>query len=104
MHKLIVALAATAALAAITAPALGAGAMVKVGDKYFKAKTVRITKGSTVTWKWIASDRHNVVFRSFHSKLQKTGTYRHRFTKAGTYRYFCAPHADEGMRGTVIVR
>ncbi|MEA2220675.1 MAG: hypothetical protein QOJ35_3301 [Solirubrobacteraceae bacterium] len=104
MHKLIVALAATVALAAIAAPALGAGATVKVGDAFFRAKTVRITKGSTVTWKWIGSDSHNVVFRGFKSRLQNKGSYSHRFTKAGTYRYICALHVDRGMRGTVIVR
>ena len=104
MRKLIAALTATGAIAAVAAPALGAGATVRVDDNVFKTKTVRITKGSTVTWRWVGDSRHNVTFRSFKSRLQSSGSYRHRFTKAGTYRYFCQPHADQGMRGTVIVR
>jgi plastocyanin len=97
-------LAAAGIAAAIATPALGAGASVKVGDDFFRAKTVHITKGSTVTWKWVGSDSHDVVFHGFKSKLQNKGTYRHTFTKAGTYRYHCSLHADKGMKGTVVVR
>lgn len=104
MHKLIATLAAAGVAAAIATPALGAGATVRVGDDFFRAKTVRITKGSTVTWRWVGSDSHNVVFRGFKSRLQNKGTYRHRFAKAGTYRYVCTIHEDSGMKGTVIVR
>lgn len=104
MRKLSAALAAAGIAVAIATPALGAGASVKVGDNYFKAKTVRVTKGSTVTWRWVGSDSHNVVFRGFKSKLQNKGTYRHKFTKAGTFRYVCTLHSDRGMKGTVIVR
>jgi plastocyanin len=104
MHKLIALLATAGIAAAIATPALGAGASVRVGDDFFRAKTVRITKGSTVTWRWDGSDSHNVVFRGFRSKLQNKGTYRHRFMKAGTYRYVCTLHEDQGMKGTVVVR
>jgi plastocyanin len=44
------------------------------------------------------------AFKGFKSKLQTKGTYKHRFAKAGTYRYVCTPHAGAGMKGTVIVR
>jgi len=30
-------------------------------------------------------------------------TYEHKFTTAGTYPYFCAPHCSVGMTGTVTV-
>jgi plastocyanin len=104
MQKLIALAVAAGVAAAIATPALGAGASVRVGDDFFRAKTVRITKGSTVTWRWVGSDSHNVVFRGFRSKLQNKGTYRHRFMKAGTYRYVCTLHEDNGMKGTVVVR
>jgi plastocyanin len=104
MYKLIALVVAAGIAAAIATPALGAGASVKVGDDFFRAKVVHITKGSTVTWRWAGSDSHNVVFRGFKSKLQNKGTYRHKFTKAGTYRYFCTLHEDKGMKGTVVVR
>jgi plastocyanin len=104
MRKLIAVLTAGGVAAAIATPALGAGASVRVGDDFFRAKTVRITKGSTVTWRWVGDDSHNVVFRGFKSKLQNKGTYRHRFTKRGTFRYVCTIHEDGGMKGTVVVR
>jgi plastocyanin len=104
MHKFLALLVVSIVAAVVAAPALGAGASVKVGDDFFRAKTVRITKGSTVTWKWVGSDSHNVVFRGFKSRLQNKGTYRHKFTKAGTYKYVCTLHSSKGMRGTVIVR
>lgn len=105
MHKILALLAAAGVIAVVATPALGAGATVKVGDDFFKAKTVRVTKGSTVTWKWgSGSAPHNVVGKGFKSKLQTKGTYKRKFTKAGTYRYVCTLHEDEGMKGTVIVR
>ena len=104
MHKLVALLAAAGIAVVVATPALGAGATVKVGDDFFRAKTVHITKGSTVTWKWVGSDSHNVVFKRFRSKLQNHGTYKHRFAKAGTFRYVCTLHEDLGMKGKVLVR
>jgi plastocyanin len=104
MHRLTASLAAAGIIAVIATPALGAGASVKVDDDFFRAKTVRITKGSTVTWRWVGSRRHDVVGKGFKSKLQTQGTYKHRFAKKGTYRYVCSLHADRGMKGKVIVR
>ncbi len=102
MSKLLALLAAAGVIAVIATPAMGAGASVKVGDDFFKAKTVRITKGSTVTWRWVGSDGHNVVGKGFKSKIQNKGTFKHKFTKTGTFKYVCTIH--DQMKGTVIVR
>ncbi|MEY2516584.1 MAG: hypothetical protein QOJ89_3942 [bacterium] len=104
MHKILALLAAAGVIAVLATPALGAGASVKVGDNFFKAKTVHITKGSTVTWKWTGSDGHNVVGKGFKSRIQNKGTFKHKFTKAGTYRYVCTIHEDLGMKGTIVVK
>ena len=99
-------LSAAGLLAAITAPALGAGTSVAVGHYKFTARTIHIKKGQSVTWRWIKGndDLHNVTFKSFHSKSQKSGTFRHTFLKAGTYTYVCTFHVhSHNMRGTVIV-
>ena len=106
MRRLIAMLCAAGLLAAISAPALGSGTTVKVSGYKFTAKTVRIKKGSTVTWKWSASndDKHNVTFKGFHSKSQKRGTFSHTFRRKGTYTYVCTFHVtSHGMRGTVVV-
>lgn len=34
---------------------------------------------------------------------QGSGTYRYKFTAAGTYPYFCSPHCDLKQFGTVVV-
>ena len=42
---------------------------------------------------------------SFHSPTMGPGsTFTHRFTKAGTYKYFCVPHYGDGMTGEVVVK
>jgi plastocyanin len=104
MKKILAAIAVTASVAASAVPALAAGTKVTVGDDFFKAKTVRIKAGATVTWKWAAHNSHNVKGKGFRSKIQTKGTFRHKFAKKGTYRYVCTIHDSEGMKGTVIVR
>ena len=104
MPRILALLAVCVVAAALAAPAVGAGPTVKVGDNYFKAKTIRIKAGQSVTWKWVGSDSHNVVGSGFHSKLQNKGTYKHKFSKKGTFRYVCTVHKNQGMKGTVIVR
>jgi plastocyanin len=100
MHRFLTTLATAGAVCAAAAPALAA-TTVKVDDNKFKAKSVQVAKGATVTWKWVGADAHNVHFKHFHSKTQNKGTYKHTFTKAGTFRYQCTLH--DGMTGKVVV-
>lgn len=102
MNKLLTALATAGAVLAVAAPALGAGATVRVADNVFRSSSVTIRKGQTVTWRWVGKNPHNVKFSSFGSKVQVSGTFRHRFTRRGTFRYVCSIHP--GMRGKVVVR
>jgi len=101
MHKLLTTLAAVVAVLAIATQAFGAGATVKVADNKFVAKKVHVSKGATVTWKWTGRNPHNVTFGSFHSGTVVKGTYKHRFTKRGTFSYRCTIHS--GMTGKVVV-
>jgi plastocyanin len=106
MRRLIAMLCASGLLVAISAPALGSGASVKVSGYKFTPKTTHVSKGSTITWKWSASndDKHNVTFKGFHSKSQKRGQFTHTFRTKGTFTYVCTFHAkSHGMKGTVVV-
>jgi plastocyanin len=106
MRRLIALLCSAGLLAAISAPALGSGTSVKVSGYKFTPKTIHIKKGSTVTWRWSASndDKHNVTFKGFHSKSQMHGSFKHTFRHKGTFTYVCTFHAkSHGMKGTVIV-
>jgi len=66
---------------------------------------LQVTVGTTVEWTNNDPMPHSVtaVNRSFNSGLINPGrTYRHTFTTAGTYNYFCMPHPF--MKGVVVVR
>lgn len=104
MKKLVGSLA-IAVVAVVAGPALGSGKTVKVSDFKFAAKTVHVSHGTAVTWKWASgSNRHNVTFHGFHSKTQSSGSYKHTFNKPGTYKYRCTIHGtDFGMRGKIVV-
>jgi len=103
MKKLTAVLAVTGVVFGITAPALAGGASVRVVDNRFRAQTVHISRGATVTWRWAGRDAHDVKGKGFHSRIQKRGSFSHRFTTRGTFHYVCTLHSGEGMRGTVIV-
>jgi amicyanin len=66
---------------------------------------LQIEVGTTVVWTNTDPLAHTVtaVDKSFNSGLVNPGkTYRHTFTKAGTYNYFCMPHPF--MKGVIVVK
>lgn len=129
MHSLRLALAAAAVLAFTAVPQdsharqdAGPAAVVDMtfGLKFVPAE-VRIRVGQTVEWRNKGFLPHTVTFdpaqaedpslvslpegvAPFDSgKIGGGGTWRHTFTKPGTYRYICKPHEDHAMVGVVIV-
>jgi len=101
MHKILTTLAAAGAALALATTAFGSGATVKVADNKFVAKTVHVSKGAVVTWKWTGHNPHNVTFGGFASSTVTSGKFKHRFKKRGTFRYRCTIHT--GMTGKVVV-
>ena len=105
MRKLLAG-AAVLAAALLATTAFGATKTVAVKDNFFSPKSISISKGTKVTWKWRGTSFHNVTVKTgpqkFHSKLQQKGSYSHTFTKAGTYTLLCSVHAP-GMKMTVKV-
>jgi plastocyanin len=66
---------------------------------------LEITAGTTVEWTNADPLAHSVtaVDRSFDSGLIQPGrSFRHTFTKPGSYAFFCMPHPF--MQGVVVVR
>lgn len=83
----------------------GGSTVISVVNFSFGPKTLTVPVGSTVTWRFEDSARHNVTAegKSFASKdLSGGATYSFRFNKAGTYAYLCTIH--QYMTGQVIVR
>jgi plastocyanin len=68
----------------------------------FEPPAVQVAPGTTVTWHFEdGSVAHDVKADGFASRVQKSGTFQHRFDRPGTYSYRCTLHAD--MVGRVII-
>jgi len=112
MKKILAASTVTVvAAAALAVPALAGTKSVKIGDNYFvrpaNNATVSISKGSTVKWVWRGHAPHNVVKRSgpggrIQSPVKTSGSFSHRFTRGGTYKFVCTIHSN--MKLIVKVR
>jgi plastocyanin len=103
--------ALTAAPQAFAIPTDAAGApfaMIWMGEHYFAPSTLTIPVGTTVMWRMLGQQEHDVWALDpgggFHSPTMGPGaTYTHTFTNVGTFKYTCIPHGGDGMYGEVIV-
>ena len=75
---------------------------VDAKDLKFLPPAIQVKPGTEVTWQFVdGSVLHDVKGDGFASPIQSRGSYSHRFTQAGEYRYHCTLHA--GMEGRVVV-
>jgi plastocyanin len=109
--------AASVALLAL-APVLFIGPTVQAADtvtmgsaseqyalKFFPAE-ITVQVGSTVTWQNLSDLQHDAKADNgaFASKLLSKGEkFEFTFSAPGDYTYFCTPHKDAGMKGTIHV-
>jgi plastocyanin len=67
-----------------------------VSDFRFGAERILLRRGATFTWRFKGSVQHDVTVvggpEGFSAPWTLAGTFKHRFTKAGTYRLFCSLH------------
>ena len=83
-------------------PMKPAGTTVAISGFAFKPATLKTTVGKTVTWRNADAAPHTATASQFSSpQLAKGGSYKRRFTRAGTYTYLCALHP--GMKGKIVV-
>ena len=82
---------------------------VSVKDNFFSPKSKRISRRSSVRWKWRGRNVHNVTSTKVPRGASKRGArnrtrgaFRRSFRKRGTFRYVCTIHS--GMRGSLRVR
>jgi plastocyanin len=116
LARLAVTSAAGAALLC-AAPAVAGTTLrktVRIGDNYFTPQTLKVRKGTTVTWKWPsaenAGDVHDVKLKSgpkgvkrFHSQPASSDyRFTRKLTVPGTYRIICTLHEDMTMK--IVVR
>jgi plastocyanin len=99
MKKLLaVVVAAVAVAAAVAVPALGSGTKtVALKDAFFAPKSLTITRGTTVRFRWVGQLPHNVTVRRGPQRF-KTRNFTHghvfsfRFTRSGRYLLVCTIH------------
>lgn len=102
-------------------PGNDVNAVIDMGFSIYEPNMLTIHKGDTVEWRNTALISHTVTdvpakahapevaelprgATPFNSgKIQAGGVYKHTFTVAGTYRYYCEYHAHHGMLGTIVV-
>lgn len=83
-------------------------AVIAIREFRFFPDTLRISRGTTVTWANCEEDFANEPHTSTHEagswsseELSPTEIYSRRFDEAGVYRYYCTPHPF--MSGVLIV-
>ena len=79
--------------------------MVEINNFMFTPKTLTVSVGTTVTWKFDDSTQHTVAAddKSFTSSPMANGqTYTHTFDTAGTFKYHCSIHPF--MTGAIVVK
>jgi plastocyanin len=107
MKKTLAGVAAVAVAGALAVPALAATKTVQVKDNKFVAKSITVSKGTTVKWVWRGDAPHDVTVTKgpakFKSKVQTSGSFAKKLTKKGTYSIVCTIHAP-GMKMTVKVK
>jgi plastocyanin len=94
----LIALAAAAALAgAVAIPAFGASTKtIKLGDNFFKPKTLTVKKGTKLVFKWTGKAPHNVTGAGFKSGTKTSGTFKVKAKKSG--KIVCTIHPGMAMR------
>ena len=62
-------------------PSLAATRTVKIKDDFYSPNRLTVTRGTTITWKWVGSNDHNVTLkrapsgvRHTHSATKSSGT------------------------------
>lgn len=97
-------------LSALAPAAWAQGDEVTVGmeDNFFDQANITVEPGTTVTWVQRGQYGHTTtsydgLWDSGLIEGNTDGTFSFTFEEPGVYEYFCGPHEDVGMIGTVTV-
>ena len=91
-----------------TAWAQGQEVTVRMEDNFFSPANITVEPGTTVTWVQSGNNPHTTtsydgLWDSGMIEGGSGGTFSFTFEEPGTYDYFCIPHEDLGMVGSVTV-
>jgi hypothetical protein len=87
---------------------LRSGARVKVGDRFFSRRNVILRRGARLNYVFDSAELHNLTLANGpvgigSPNLNQGRSFRQRFRRRGTYRFFCALHPVQ-MHQRVVVR
>ena len=106
MKKKLAVPALAVAAATVFATPTGAATRVRVDDDVFRPGSVTVRSGTTVTWRWVGDNPHNVTVTrgpvKFRSRTKTSGRFSKRMRRRGRYRIVCTVHP--GMDMTLRVR
>jgi plastocyanin len=80
--------------------------LVQLAEHFYTPALITVKVGTTVTWRNVGQQVHDVNAEdgAFHSgNLEPGGTFTYTFNRAGHFKYYCIPHAGDGMTGEVVV-
>ncbi len=113
MKKLLFLFVVSLVVVLVLAPPVGAqqggeGVTVRMEDNYFDRANITVPAGTTVTWVQAGDNPHTStsydgLWDSGLIQGGAEGSVSYTFEEPGTYSYFCGPHEDQGMVGTVTV-
>jgi plastocyanin len=88
--------------------AQGQEVTVRMDDNFFDPANITVEPGTTVTWVQSGNNPHTTtsydgLWDSGMIEGGSGGTFSFTFEEPGTYDYFCIPHEDLGMVGSVTV-
>ena len=106
MKKLAAAAVAASAILGATAVPAGSATSVRVDDDVFRPGSVTVRSGTTVVWRFVGDNPHNVTVKrgpvKFRSGTKSSGRFSKKVRRGGTYRIVCTIHP--GMDMTLKVR
>ena len=128
MMKLVVLVLFALPVAACSGGGSSSGEVQMTDAQRFEPEELTVAAGETVTWKNESGESHTVTayeddipdgadfFASGDASSEDGArdaldeglidggeTFEVTFDEPGTYRYFCIPHEDQGMVGTIVV-
>jgi plastocyanin len=95
-RRLVASLVPVGAAFAFAAAAPAQAKPIQVGDNYFSPRTKKVRQHTTVTWKFVGEDAHNVTVKrgpvKFSSPTKISGRFSKHMMRKGTYKIVCSIH------------
>ena len=85
---------------------LSKGKSTFVGDFRYGVERILLRRGTVFTWRFMGAFQHDVTVvggpEGFSAPWMQSGSFRHRFTKTGTYRLICSLHPSRMVQQITV--